>query len=67
MAKYLQIVGDFPSGDALDEEEIKEIVEKHLSDNPPVVNITINGEGPDENGNFVINAQSIDTNNIVEF
>ena len=67
MAKKLQLVGGFPSGDTLDEEEVKQIVEKHLADNPPTVQITINGEGPDENGNFVINTSSEETTNMVEF
>ena len=67
MAKYLQLIGDFPSGDTLDEEEVKQIVEKHLTDNPPTAQITINGEGPDENGNFVINTSSEETTNVVEF
>ena len=67
MAIKLQLIGDFPSGDTLDEEEVKQIVAKHLVDNPPEVRITINGEGPDENGNFVINTSSEETTNMVEF
>ena len=67
MAKKLQFVGDFPTGDTLDEEEIKQIVDDYLANNPPTPQITINGEGPDENGNFVLNTSSEETTNMVEF
>lgn len=48
-----------------------EIVEDVLANIPVIPQITINGKGPDENGNFVIETQpgsgSVDTNNVVEF
>lgn len=67
MAKKLQLVGDFPTGDTLDEEEVKQIVDDYLASNPPTAQITINGKGPDENGNFVIDNSSEETTNVVEF
>lgn len=70
MAKKLQIIGSLLSGE-IDPKEVKQIVDDYLEENPPVPQITINGEGPDENGNFVIEIQSGsttgDTNNVVEF
>lgn len=51
----------------IDPELVKQIVDEYLRENPPTPNITINGEGPDENGNFVINTQPAETNNVVEF
>lgn len=48
MARKLQIIGEFPSGTAPDEEVIKQIVDKYLADNPPTSNVIINGEGSDE-------------------
>ena len=68
MAKKLQLVGDFT-----DDEAVKQIVDEYLTDNPPIANITINGKGPDENGNFVINTSpgteepSGNKNDVVEF
>ena len=62
MAKKLQIIGDLPSGTAPDEEAVKQIVDDYLEDNPPVPNFTINGRGPDENGNYVVNLTGIATN-----
>lgn len=66
MAKKLQLVGDFT-----DDEAVKQIVDEYLTDNPPIANITINGEGPDENGNFVINTSTntgpSNVNDVVEF
>lgn len=51
MAKKLQLLGDRPGEDA-----VEKIVDKYLSENPPVAQtITINGKGPDENGNYIIN------------
>lgn len=50
MAKYLQLVGDFPSSGVIDEEKIKQLVEEYLRDNPPAASITINGGASDENG-----------------
>lgn len=48
-----------------------EIVEEVIANIPVQPQITINGKGPDENGNFVIEALpgsgTGDTNNIVEF
>lgn len=71
MAKKLQIIGDFPSDPTIDEEVIEQMVADYLTENPPVAQkITINGEEPDENGNFVINVQGGEngtTNNVVEF
>jgi hypothetical protein len=67
MAKKLQIIGDLPSGTAPDEEAVKQIVDDYLEDNPPVPNFTINGKGPDENGNYVVNTSSENTSNVVEF
>lgn len=64
--KKLQILGNFPSGE-IDSSEVRTIVDEYLTENPPVANITINGEKPDENGNFVINTQSEVSNNVVEF
>lgn len=49
------------------QEQVQQIVDVYLEENPPVPHITINGEAPDENGNFTINVQSNETNNIVEF
>lgn len=68
MARKLQIVGDFPSGE-LSTEEVKQVVDEYLEENPPAPRITINGEEPDENGNFVINLQTSDEakNDVVEF
>lgn len=63
MAKKLQIVGDI-----LSEEDVEKIVDEYLADNPPVAQtITINGKGPDENGNFVINTSTDTEDNTVEF
>ena len=70
MAKKLQIIGSLLSGE-IDPKEVKQIVDDYLEENPPVPQITINGEGPDENGNFVIEIQSgsgeSDGINVVEF
>lgn len=67
MARKLQIIGEFPSDSAPDEEVVKQIVDDYLAENPPMTKITINGEEPDENGNFVINTSSEETTNMVEF
>ena len=70
MAKRLQIIGDFPSDSTIDEEAVEQMVVDYLTENPPTAQkITINGQGPDENGNFVINVQGGEstTNNVVEF
>lgn len=64
--KKLQILGKFPSGE-VDPSEVKSIVDEYLTENPPAPHITINGEEPDENGNFVINVQQAESNNVVEF
>lgn len=70
MARKLQVIGKILSGE-IDPKEVQQIVEDYLEENPPVPQITINGEGPDENGNFVIKTQTGpttgDTNNVVEF
>lgn len=63
MAKKLQLVGDI-----LNEEDVEKIVDEYLAENPPVSQtITINGKGPDENGNFVINTSTDTEDNMVEF
>ena len=63
MAKKLQLVGDI-----LNEEDVEKIVDEYLAENPPVAQtITINGKGPDENGNFVINTSTDTEDNTVEF
>lgn len=63
MAKKLQLVGDI-----LNEEDVEKIVDEYLAENPPVAQtITINGKGPDENGNFVINTSADTEDNMVEF
>lgn len=68
MAKRLKILGTFPSGE-LDSEKVKQIVDDYLEENPPTPHITINGEEPDENGNFIIEIQpgTGSSNNVVEF
>lgn len=70
MARKLQVIGKILSGE-IDPEEVKQIVEDYLDENPPVPQITINGKGPDENGNFVVQTQSgsgsVDGYNVVEF
>ena len=38
----------------LTDNAIKGLVEEYLDENPPVAKVTINGEEPDENGNFVV-------------
>lgn len=48
-------------------EQVQQLVVEYLDENPPVPRITINGEEPDENGNFNINVQTGETNNVVEF
>lgn len=67
MAKKLQIVGDLPAGTAPDKEEVQQMVDEYLAENPLSQQFTINGEGPDENGNFVINITSEESSNMVEF
>lgn len=71
MARKLQVIGNLLSGE-IDPEKVKQIVDDYLEENPPVPQITINGEGPDANGNFVIETQSgsggtVESNNVVEF
>ena len=66
MARKLQVIGKLLAGD-ISSEQVKQMVEDYLEETPPVPNITINGEQPDENGNFVINTQADDSNNVVEF
>ena len=70
MARKLQVIGKILS-DGIDPEKVEQMVKDYLEENPPVPQITINGEGPDENGNFVIETQSspgtTETNNVVEF
>jgi hypothetical protein len=51
----------------VDRTEVESIIEAYLAENSPISKITINGEGPDENGNFVIEIQSVDLNNVVDF
>ena len=74
MARKLQLIGSLLSGE-IDPEKVKELVDDYLEENPPTPNITINGEKPDANGNFVIelkpsdgeSGSGSDTNNVVEF
>lgn len=66
MAKKLQVHGNLRP-EELDSAKIKEMVDDYLEENPPAPQITINGEKPDENGNFVIKTQPSDDNNVVEF
>ena len=70
MARKLQIIGNLLAGE-IDSEKVKQIVDDYLEENPPTPRITINGEEPDENGNFVIEIQpdsdDSKTNNVVEF
>lgn len=54
MAKKIQIVGKIPS---VDPSELERVIGDYLKENPPVSQITINGQGPDQNGNFVIKTQ----------
>ena len=49
------------------DDDVKIIVDDYLEENPPIPNITINGEGPDENGNFTINTHAVENNDVVEF
>lgn len=51
----------------IDTDTVNRMVDTYLEENPPVSQITINGKGPDENGNFVINTQTDVSNNVVEF
>lgn len=55
MARKLQVIGKILSGE-IDPEKVKQIVDDYLEENPVESQITINGEGPDENGNFDIPA-----------
>lgn len=67
MAKRLQIIGDFPSDSKLDEEAVKQIVADHLTENPPVAKLTINGIAPDENGNITLETLPEGSSNAVDF
>ena len=49
------------------EDRVKEIVEEYLEENPQTPQITINGNKPDENGNFVVEIDISSTYNVVEF
>lgn len=49
------------------EDRVKEIVEEYLEENPQKPQITINGNLPDENGNFVVELDISSTYNVVEF
>ena len=70
MARKLQVIGKILS-DGIDPEKIEQMVKDYLEENPVVPRITINGEEPDENGNFVIEIQPAPgpetDNNVVEF
>lgn len=47
------------SSGAVDMEEVERMVEEYLAENPPAAaSITINGEKPDPDGNFIINTVS---------
>ena len=54
-------------GEVIDRETVTQIVDEYLEENPPVPHITINGEEPDENGNFTIEVQPSENANVVEF
>lgn len=64
--KKLQVIGKFPSGE-IDPAEVQAIVNDYLTENPPTPQVTINGQGPDENGNFVIELRPADSDNVIEF
>lgn len=71
MARKLQLIGNILAGE-LDPEKVKQLIDEYLLENPPKTNITINGVGPDENGNFVIQTNpdpgtSDPEDNVVEF
>lgn len=71
MARKLQLIGSLLSGE-IDPAKVKQIVGEYLTENPPQANITVNGVGPDENGNIVIQTQSgsgtsDSDNNVVDF
>lgn len=66
--RYFEIYNGIPGEDGvIDYEEVTRIIDQHLEANPPKASITINGEGPDENGNFEIKVQPTETYNVVEF
>ena len=44
-----------PQGGGVSKEELYEAIDQYFAENPVVTAVTINGEAPDENGNFVIN------------
>ena len=68
MSRKFQIIGKFPSGE-IDPEKFEQMVKDYLEENPVAPRITINGEEPDENGNFIIDIQPAQdaANNVVEF
>ena len=51
----------------LDVETVRRMVDAYLTENPPVPKFTINGEGPDENGNFVVKTHPDEIDNVVAF
>lgn len=61
--------GNVKVNGVLTEADKAEIVEDVIASIPVQPQITINGKGPDENGNFVIETQpgATEANNVVEF
>lgn len=66
MARKLQLIGSALLG-GLDPAKVKEMINEYLDENPPIARVTINGKEPDENGNFVIEVESVESHNVVEF
>lgn len=55
-----QIVRDYleenpPEGGGVSKDELAEAIKEYFAENPVVTKVTINGESPDKNGNFVLN------------
>lgn len=55
-----QIVRDYleenpPEGGGVSKDELAEAIKAYFDENPVVTQVSINGESPDENGNFVLN------------
>lgn len=65
----IKITGKLAIGNygVIDPAQVKAIVDDYLDENLYIPNFTINGEEPDENGNFVIELHPDCSNNVVEF
>jgi hypothetical protein len=50
----------------INHDEVKQIVDDYMEENPLIPHFTINGEGPDENGNFTI-LSNIDYDSVLAF